>query len=162
MKASLSFLIAVVLIVCDPLLADEEQDRAALLALDQAYASEWKAGDADGVMALFTDDATLVPHHGDAPIEGHEAIREFWFNPDYPPTVVPEWRREAAEVLVLGDVGVVRGRARLVWEYDGTRTTIPEGNYVLIAVRAGERWQIRMLTWNDDPRAWLQEPVKTN
>ncbi len=111
-------------------------------------------------MALFTHDATLVPHHGDAPVKGHDAIRKFWFNPEYPPTTVPEWRREPAEVLVMGDVGIVRGRARLVWEYDGVRTTIPEGNYVLIAVREGEGWLIRMLTWNDDPRSWLQEPVE--
>ena len=142
-----------------PALADERRDTAALKALDQAYAAEWLEGDADGVMALFTEDATLVPHHGDAPIKGRAAIRQFWFNPDYPPTVVPEWRREAAEVFVSGDMGVVRGRSRLVWEYDGTRTTIPEGNYVMIAVRRSDGWRIRLLTWNDDPREWLSEPV---
>lgn len=139
--------------------ADDAADEAALLALDQAYATEWKEGDADGVMALFTEDATLVPHHGDAPIKGHEAIRAFWFNPDYAPTIVPEWTRDATEIYIAGDVGVVRGRARLVWEYEGTRTTIPEGNYVLIAVRDDSGWRIRMLTWNDDPRKWIQEEI---
>ena len=142
-----------------PVLADEQEDVAELRALDQAYVAGWMEGDADGVMALFTDDATLVPHHGDAPIKGHEAIRDVWFNPDYAPTVVPEWRRESAEIFVSGDMGVVRGRTRLVWEYDGTRTTIPEGNYVMIAVRRDEDWRIRLLTWNDDPRKWLQEPI---
>lgn len=139
--------------------ATESADFGALRALDQAYAERWKAADADGVLALFTDDATLVPHHGDAPIRGKKAIRDFWFDPSYPPTVIVEWRREPHEVLAMGDVGVVRGRARLVWEYDGTRTTIPEGNYVMIAVRQDGDWRIRMLTWNDDPRAWLQEPI---
>lgn len=139
--------------------ADEATDFARLEALDQAYASEWIEGDADGVMSLFTHDATLVPHHGDPPILGHEAIRSFWFNPDYPPTVVPEWTRDAQEVLVLGDVGIVRGRARLTWEYDGMRTTIPEGNYVMVAVRVNDGWKIRMLTWNDDPRKWIQESI---
>lgn len=139
--------------------ADEQHDVAALRALDQAYATQWIEGDVDGVMGLFTEDATLVPHHGDSPIKGQEAIRAFWFNPDYPPTVVPEWRREPKEFFVSGDIGVVRGRARLVWEYEGTRTTIPEGNYVMIAVRQIDAWRIRMLTWNDDPREWLQEPV---
>lgn len=141
-------------------LADETADELALRALDQAYASEWMENDADGVLALFTDDATLVPHHGDAPLVGSDAIRHFWFNPDYPPTVVPEWDRNAKEILVLGDVGVVRGRARLVWEYEGVRTTIPEGNYVMIAVRINKGWRIRMLTWNDDPRKWIQEPAE--
>lgn len=136
-----------------------EDDIGALRALDQAYAAEWKDGDADGVMALFTEDATLVPHHGDDPIKGREAIRDFWFNPDYPPTVVPFWTREAHEIEVIGDVGLVRGRARLTWEYDGTRTTIPEGNYVIVAVRVAAGWKIRLLTWNDDPRKWLSEPI---
>lgn len=34
-------------------MADEQEDIAALRALDQAYATEWIEGDADGVMALF-------------------------------------------------------------------------------------------------------------
>ena len=139
-----------------PALADEHEDIAALKVLDQAYAAKWIEGDADGLMALFTDGATLVPHHGDAPISGLEAIRDFWFNPEYAPMVIPEWKREPVEVFVSGDTGGVRGRARLVWEYDGTRTTIPEGNYVMIAVRLNKSWRIRLLTWNDDPRSWLQ------
>lgn len=143
-----------------PALADEAADMEALRALDQAYATEWIAGDADRVMALFTEDATLVPHHGDAPIKGQEAIRKFWFDPAYAPTIVPEWQRDAAEIFVSGDTGVVRGRARLVWEYDGTRTTIPEGNYVMIAVRQSGAWRIRLLTWNDDPRTWIVAPVQ--
>ena len=160
MKAVVFIISAATIVVGRPLLAEEQQDVAALRALDQAYATEWIEGDADGVMALFTDDATLVPHHGDTPIQGHDAIRDFWFNPEYPPTIIPEWRREATEVVVLGEVGVIRGRARLVWEYDGMRTTIPEGNYVLIAVRGEKGWRIRMLTWNDDPRSWLQVPIE--
>ena len=139
--------------------ADEQTDIDALRALDQAYAMTWKAGDADAVMALFTNDATLVPHHGDPPIKGDEDIRDFWFNPDYPPTVVPEWTREAQEIFISGDMGIVRGVARLVWEFDGMRTTIPRGNYVIVAVREGEEWRIRLLTWNDDPRKWIQAPI---
>jgi len=160
MRLIVTTIVFTALVTARPTMADEQDDTAALRALDQAYAAEWIEGDADGVMSLFTEDATLVPHHGDAPIKGRVAIRDFWFNPDYAPTVVPEWRRESVEIFVLGDTGVVRGRARLVWEYDGTRTTIPEGNYVLIAVRRDEDWRIRLLTWNDDPRNWVQEPIE--
>lgn len=160
MKVVISSLIAAAFVIGQPLLADEQQDVADLRALDKAYAAEWMSGNADGVLALFTDDATLVPHHGDTPIKGRQAIRKFWFNPEYPPTIIQEWLRQPVEVLVSGDVGVVRGRAQLIWDYDGTRTTIPEGNYVLIAVRGTRGWRIRMLTWNDDPRSWLQEPIE--
>ena len=152
-------LVVAALTAVHPVLADENSDKAALRALDQAYATAWMSGDAGGVMALFTEDATLVPHHGVAPVKGYDAIRKNWFNPEYAPTVVPESVREPAEIFISGDVGVVRGRARLVWEYEGTRTTIPEGNYVMIAVRHYQGWRIRMLTWNDDPRDWLQESI---
>lgn len=162
MKSTAIIVLLGVLAAIHSALADEQGDIAALRALDQAYAAKWIDGDADGVMALFTDDATIVPHHGDAPIKGSKSIRDFWFNPDYPPTVVPEWRREPAEIFVSGDIGVVRGRARLVWEYDGTRTTIPEGNYVIIAERGAKGWRIRLLTFNDDPRKWVQQPVQTS
>ena len=160
MHLCLRLLVIVALTIGQSVLANDNPDVAALRALDQAYATAWMNGDADGVMALFTEDATLVPHHGVAPVKGHAAIRDGWFNPDYPPTVVPESVREPGEIFVLGDVGVVRGRARLVWEYEGTRTTIPEGNYVMIAVRSDQGWRIRLLTWNDDPRDWLQETVQ--
>ena len=151
--------VAATVAACQSSPVDEQVDVAALRALDQAYASEWLTGDADGVMSLFTADATLVPHHGDTPVVGHAAIRDFWFNPEYTPTVVSAWTRDAGEVVVSGDVGIVRGHSRLTWEYDGIRTTIPEGNYVLVAVRRAEGWRIRLLTWNDDPRGWLHEPI---
>ena len=159
MKFATILLVVVMMAASNPLLAVESEDISSLRALDQSYATEWIEGDADGVMALFTEDATLVPHHGDDPIKGHEAIRNFWFNPDYPPTVIPTWTREPAEFFISGDVGVVRGTGRLVWEFNGTRTTIPNGNYVLIAVRREQGWRIRMLTWNDDPRSWEQELI---
>lgn len=75
MKVVISSLIAAAFVIGQPLLADEQQDVADLRALDQAYAAEWMSGNADGVLALFTDDATLVPHHGDTPIKGRDAIR---------------------------------------------------------------------------------------
>lgn len=156
MRSIICAVVLTAIAIGEPVLADEDSDVAALRALDQSYATAWMNGDADGVMALFTEDATLVPHHGDTPVEGHKAIRDNWFNPDYPPTVVPESVREPAEIFISGNRGVVRGRARLVWEYEGTRTTIPESNYVMIAVRQDQGWRIRLLTWNDDPRDWLQ------
>ena len=159
MKSTIRFLLLVALTAGQCVLAGEDHDVAALRALDLAYATAWMDGDADGVMALFTEDATLVPHHGDEPVKGHEAIIDGWFNPDYSPTIVRESMREPAEIFISGDMGVVRGRARLVWEYEGMRTTIPESNYVMIAVRLDQGWRIRLLTWNDDPRTWLQEAV---
>ena len=159
MRIAMNGLLAVTSSLFSISYADDQTDIDALRALDQSYAAEWIAGDSEGVLALFSEDATLVPHHGDPPIKGKAAIREFWFSPDYAPTIIREWRRESQEIFVSGDVGIVRGRARLAWEYDGTRTTIPDSNYVLVAVRVADGWRIRMLTWNDDPRQWVLESI---
>lgn len=143
-----------------PTAAEEEsQLRSELIALDQAYVSEWLEGDSEGVLSLFTADATLVPHHGDTPIKAKTSIRQFWFNPSYPPTSVVAWERVPVETVILGNIGIVRGRSTLTWMSATARTTIPISNYVMIAVRVDEQWKIRMLTWNDDPRDWIVEDV---
>jgi len=69
MRFAATLLVTVMLAASDLLLAGESLDISALRALDQSYATEWIEADADGVMALFTEDATLVPHHGDDPIK---------------------------------------------------------------------------------------------
>ncbi|MEO1036554.1 MAG: nuclear transport factor 2 family protein [Pseudomonadota bacterium] len=135
-------------------LNESVNDVDALRRLDQDYARYWQAGNADAVIGLFTDNAVLVPHHGDDPIVGRGNIRAFWFDPTYAPTTILTWERRITEVVVDGDIGYVRGRATLTWDYEGTRTTIPDSNYVLIAVRTDAGWRIRLLTWNDDPRLW--------
>ena len=144
----------------NPAIAGELADKEAVLALDKAYNTTWKDGDADAVMALFVDDAVVIPHHGDNPIEGKLALRNFWFPEGGSPTVVPIFDHVSDEVIIYGDVGVVRGRFSLVWIYEGTRTEIPSGNYVNIAVRTKDGWRIKWLTWNDDPRAWVQSPIE--
>ena len=160
LRSSFLFVFANILVSCSAPGPAIEVDTAALRALDQAYATEWLEGDNEGVMNLFTEDAVLVPHHGDQPIVGRDAIRQFWFDPSYPPTVVPSWSREAFEIVVSGEIGIVRGRSTLTWEYSGVRTTIPEGNYVMIAERQDAEWRIRLLTWNDDPRTWITEELE--
>ncbi len=139
-------------------LAGEASDKKAVLALDKAYNTTWKDGDADAVMALFVEDAVVIPHHGDDPIEGKAALRNFWFPEGGSPTLVPIFDHVPDEVMIHGDVGVVRGRFSLAWIYEGTRTEIPSGNYVNIALRTEDGWRIKWLTWNDDPRLWSQSP----
>ena len=43
-------------------------DEDAVRALDQAYVAAWLAGDEKALSSLFTDDAVVIPHHGDAPV----------------------------------------------------------------------------------------------
>lgn len=149
-----------VLLGIAPVQADEAADRTALTELNRAYAKNWEEGDADALMALFTSDVTVVPHHGVSPIKGRDELRAYWFPKEGPATVVPEYRLTPAEIIVLGETGIVRGRFHLRFEFKGTRTTIPEGNYVHIYQRTADGWKMRMLTWNDDPRDWVRQKVE--
>ena len=129
-------------------------DRAALRALDQAYARAWFADNPEGeVLTLFRADAVLAPHHGAPPVEGTEAIRAFFWPPDAPPARVTVFEREALQVGGDGDMGYVRGRfqLRFVWEEDGEQRTYSNGgNYPLLSGREdGGKWRITHLIWND-------------
>ncbi len=136
-----------------------EADKAAILALDQAYSQTWKDGDETGLMALFTDDVVVIPHHGDPQIEGRAALKDFWFPKGGSKTIVPQFDHTPTGIFINGDVGVVHGRFSLAWIYEGERTTIPAGNYLTVAVRTRDGWRIKRLTWNDDPRRWEQTPA---
>ncbi len=159
-RFGMAFLSVVVVLATAGCAAVPVDHEPALRQLDQSYASAWLSGDADAVMDLFTTDAVLVPHHGDLPVEGKTAIRQGWFDPSYPPTQILQFDRHTADVFWSGEVGIVRGRSVLSWSYQGQTTTIPEGNYVLVAERVETEWKIKLLTWNDDPREWVVQPPR--
>ena len=54
----------------------------------RAYAAAWRANDAEAVMRLFSEDAVLLPAHARDPVDGHAAMRRFWWPPNSRPTQV--------------------------------------------------------------------------
>lgn len=126
---------------------------AALRALDAAYVDGWKqdgtAAQEKAVMALFAKDAVIMPGAGLEPREGADALRRFWFPADAPPTVVARFEHDITGVETDGALGVVRGRYRLDFEYDGA-VYAREGNYQFAARRqTGGAWLISQMIWND-------------
>lgn len=137
--------------------AQNERSMAApaLRALDAAYVDGWRqsgtAAQESAVMALFTEDAVIMPGAGLDPREGEAALRRFWFPPDAPPTVVGRFDHDITGVDAEGALGVVRGRYRLLFEYDGADYA-REGNYQFAARRQpGGEWLITQMIWNDRP-----------
>ena len=67
-------------------------DRAALRALDKAYAKAWLVPDAaareQALMALFAEDVVVYPGHGTSPIDGKQRLRAFWFAEEGQPAAV--------------------------------------------------------------------------
>ncbi len=65
-----------------------EHDRTSIRNVIEKYRTSWLAGDAEGVMSTFTEDAVLLPAQGSAPVVGREAIRKYWWPAGAPPTTV--------------------------------------------------------------------------
>jgi ketosteroid isomerase-like protein len=122
----------------------------AVTAADQAYAIAWLTNDPEQVMATLVEDAVLLPS-GLPAVEGDEAIREFWWPADSPPTTVVEFTVEQREVGGSEGFGFVRGSFSLGFEYDG-ETYASGGNYLSLLQRGSDaRWRISHRMWSDSP-----------
>ena len=136
-----------------PSAALSEGDVAAIRELNHAYTAAWVAGDNDAVMAVFTDDAVLIPHHGDDPVEGAEAIRLHFWPPDLQAFNITEFVMEPAEVSGEGNFAYVHGRFSLAMTFtqDGeTADYANSGNYMWIVRRQTDgAWKASRLMWND-------------
>lgn len=125
-------------------------DVAAVREADQAYATAWLANDPESLMATLTEDAVLVPS-GIPAVEGVEAIREFWWSADSPPTTVTEFTAVQREIAGHGDLGFVRGSFTLRFEYDGENYS-NRGTYISLLRRMPDgSWRISHRMWSDHP-----------
>lgn len=103
---------------CAPLSAEEQR---AVAAANQAYPLAWLAGEPEGVMRTLTDDAVLIPHHGDPPVEGAAAIRRHYWPAGSPPLTVTKYSMTAAETAGCGEFAYARGRFRLTFRFAQAR-----------------------------------------
>ena len=135
---------------CSNSAAVSSTDIQAIKAASQAYGTAWLSNDPELVMATLTDDAVVIPS-GSAPIEGQEAIREFWWPKDSPPTTVTEFTSTQDEVGGHGDFGFVRGTFSLRFDYDGTGYS-GAGTYISLLRRLPDgSWRISHRMWSDRP-----------
>ena len=63
-------------------------DEKAIRASIEAYRTAWLANDPQGVLRTFSDDAVLLPAHGQPAVAGLAAIEKYWFAPGGPPTTI--------------------------------------------------------------------------
>src|SRR5215468_1895955 len=129
-----------------------EADRAEIRRTIEAYRTAWLRGSGEDVLATFTADAVLLPHHGDAPVVGVDAIRRHWFPPG-PPTVIDGLEITIDEIDGDGLVAFARGTDRVRWSTSSSGTTTHQtsaGTY-LNAMRKEPSgpWRIRVHMWDD-------------
>jgi uncharacterized protein (TIGR02246 family) len=131
-------------------------DETAIRAGGDAWNTAYNGGDVDKIVALYTEDAVLMPP--DAPVaSGSAAIREY-FAKD-----VAEAR--AAGISVKDDGGTVGLTADLGWHAgkfaasDATGKTVSTGKYVELWRKKDGAWRMFRDIWNNDV-APPAEPAK--
>jgi ketosteroid isomerase-like protein len=130
-----------------------EADLKSLGAVNDAYRTAWLAA----VLRLFATDAVLLPHHGDPPVVGLDAIRKFWWPPDAPATAITTLDLTTDGSRVDGHTGVLWGRFTLAFSYESdgrTRSVRNGGTYLMVLRRSSAEgeWRITHRMW-DDPVA---------
>ncbi len=120
-----------------------------------AYRAAWLANDEARVLALFTADAVLLPHHGVEPVVGEAAIRAFWFPKGAAPTTVTELEQPIDEIGGSCDVAYIRGHSRVAWITGlgkDAKAASNAGTFLTLLRRQPDgSWKITHQMWDDPP-----------
>ena len=122
-------------------------------ALEQAFTRH----DIAACVALFTDDAQILPQHG-PPIRGRQEIQAY-FDDSMNPRVTYDTDTEMS--IVRGDLAVEQGRYRVRNVRRGS--DVEEGKYVHVWRREGNDWKLYRMIYNTDvePRTEVSiEPAR--
>ena len=114
--------------------------------LSEKFSQAASNGDADGVAALYTEDAIILPLEAPT-VKGRAAIRDFW-----KPLVESGVKAKltTTEATRAGDFVHELGTYTLK-HADGA--LIQEGKYIVIWKRSGDTWKIHRDIWNSNAPA---------
>lgn len=128
-----------------------EQQGLDMLVKD--YAASWVKNRPPLILRLFEDDAVLLPHSGALPVQGPDAMRDYWWPDGGADFWVTKMEITPDEILTDGNLGYYRGRFSVAFDIrDGEKKTsyTNEGNILVVFHRDdGLRWYIRALSWDD-------------
>ena len=142
--------VAILSIVACTQKIDIEADVEALKRVPQEWDAACNAGDVDGLMSLYTNDAIRLPPNSPA-LKGKDAIRDD-FNSYFDQNTGIESGGTVDEVIVCSDLAVIRGT------YTGTATPMvggepirDTGRWVDFHKRQPDgSWKIYYSIWNSD------------
>lgn len=128
--------------------ADTAADEAAVREAGAAWFTAYSAGDAEGVAALYADDAVVNPP-GSPPARGSAAIRE---------AVAKDIANSSGGGFSLkpGSESEIGVSGDLAWEWntftvqDKSGATVDAGKYVTLFQRRDGKWLIIRDIWNSD------------
>ncbi|MFN2453055.1 MAG: SgcJ/EcaC family oxidoreductase [Pyrinomonadaceae bacterium] len=124
--------------------------REAITSANQNFMDAFKRGDAAGIAALYTDEATLLPP--DNPMmSGREAIQSFWQGAMN--MGIKEAKLETVEVEVEGNLASEVGSFALTVRPESGEGTTLTGKYVVVWKNQGGTWKLHVDIWNTNGTA---------
>jgi uncharacterized protein (TIGR02246 family) len=130
---------AIVLIACP---ATAQSLKASIDRANQALVSAYAKGDAAGVAALYTEQATVLPP-GAPMMKGRKDIEAFW---KQAMTGLKNLKLQTVDVQSLGG-----GSAREIGTFTADSGQQPVvGKYVVVWKKVGKSWRLDTDIWNTD------------
>lgn len=131
-----------------------QEDRQAVEAVADAYVQAWLANDSSAVLATLSEDAVLLPQ-GQAPVRGKEAIAEYWWPAEGPPTTITGYVSVVEQMDVSGTLASMWGTGELsfAWEAEGElHEAANRSAYLMILQQdASGTWRISHRMWGRLP-----------
>src|SRR5258705_12342156 len=107
---------------------------------EDAFETALRAANADGMTAMYADDAILMPPNAPA-AKGKAAIREYWAGL-IGMTSQANLKLTIADVWTSGDTAIERGMWNVTMTpKGGTAEMSDNGNYVIVWQNRGGKWQ---------------------
>ncbi|HVO63840.1 MAG TPA: nuclear transport factor 2 family protein [Terriglobales bacterium] len=120
---------------------------ATIRRIGDEWARHWNAGELDGVVAAYAEDAVYLPPHHEA-VHGREAIRDY--------VRVP--LGHGVSDLAF-EVTYIKQEGSIAWDVGTYRMTVPRndgsrnedrGKYLTVWRRIGNKWLIVADAWSSD------------
>ncbi len=113
-------------------------------SVEQAYEQAFNRDDLDATLALFDDEAQILPERGPA-IAGREGISEFLKDQMTP---VVSFNTEADMSLVRSDIAIEQGHYRVRDVRRGS--DVEEGKYLHVWRNRGDGWKLYRVMYSTD------------
>jgi len=120
---------------------------ATIRKIGDDWARHWNAGELDGVVAAYAEDAVYLPPHHEA-VHGREAIRRYLKVP----------LGHGVSDLAF-EVAYIKQQGPIAWDVGTYRMTIPQsdgtkkedrGKYLSVWRRVGKKWLLAADAWSSD------------
>ncbi len=120
--------------------------QAEIAAVNHRFEAAVRKGDIDGMAALYTPGAMVLPPDGPV-VKGRENIKQLWG------TVVSQMglkdvKLETLDLQIAGDTAYEVGEATLSLEPKGGKPTTAVAKYVVVWRKVDGQWRLHRDIWN--------------